>query len=45
MEAWAAGQLMVTTSTTESEILSLERTAKESYALDRLLRDISLDLM
>ncbi|KID83774.1 reverse transcriptase family protein [Metarhizium guizhouense ARSEF 977] len=42
---WKAGlQDTVTTSTTEAEILSLERTAKESYALDRLLRDISLDL-
>ncbi|KAK4060469.1 hypothetical protein Purlil1_14295 [Purpureocillium lilacinum] len=43
--AWKAGlQDTVTTSTTEAEILSLEKTAKESYALDRLLRDISLDL-
>ncbi|KAJ6436334.1 reverse transcriptase family protein [Purpureocillium lavendulum] len=43
--AWKAGlQDTVTTSTTEAEILSLERAAKESYALDRLLRDISLDL-
>ncbi|KAM4061690.1 reverse transcriptase (RNA-dependent DNA polymerase) [Hirsutella rhossiliensis] len=42
---WKAGlQDTVTTSTTEAEILSLERTTKESYALDRLLRDISLDL-
>jgi hypothetical protein len=42
---WKAGlQDTVTTSTTEAEILSLERTVKESYALDRLLRDISLDL-
>lgn len=42
---WKAGlQDTVTTSTTEAEILSLERAAKESYALDRLLRDISVDL-
>ncbi|KAK4078062.1 hypothetical protein Purlil1_12083 [Purpureocillium lilacinum] len=43
--AWKAGlQDTVTTSTTEAEILSLERTTKDCYALDRLLRDISLDL-
>ena len=42
---WKAGlQDTVTTSTTEAELLSLEKTTKESYALDRLLRDISLDL-
>ncbi|KAJ6437605.1 reverse transcriptase family protein [Purpureocillium lavendulum] len=42
---WKAGlQDTITTSTTEAEILSLERTAKESYALDRLLRDVSVDL-
>ena len=42
---WKAGlQDTVTTSTTEAELLSLERTAKESYSLNRLLQDISLDL-
>ncbi|PHH84421.1 hypothetical protein CDD83_1965 [Cordyceps sp. RAO-2017] len=42
---WKAGlQDTVLTSTTEAEILSLERTIKESFALHRLLRDISLDL-
>jgi len=42
---WKAGlQDTVTTSTTEAELLSLERTTKEGYSLSRLLRDISLDL-
>ncbi len=42
---WKAGlQDTVTTSTTEAELLGVERTAKESYALMRFMRDISLDL-
>ena len=34
----------MTTSTTEAELLGVERTAKESYSLVRFFRDISLDL-
>ena len=43
--AWKAGkQDTVTTSTTEAELLKMERTTKESFALDRLMADIGLDL-
>ncbi|KJZ74447.1 hypothetical protein HIM_06043 [Hirsutella minnesotensis 3608] len=42
---WKAGlQDTVTTSTTETELLSLKGTTKETYALDRPLRDIPVDL-
>ena len=42
---WKSGlQDTVTTSTTEAEVLGLERTTKESFALERLLHDISIDL-
>jgi hypothetical protein len=42
---WKAGrQATVTTSTTEAELLALEHTAKEALALERLFRDIVLDL-
>ena len=34
----------ITTSTTEAEVLGLELATKESYALERLLRDIAIDL-
>ena len=43
--AWKAGkQDTVTTSTTEAELLGMERTTKESFALARLMADIGLDL-
>jgi hypothetical protein len=43
--AWKAGkQNTVTTSTTEAELLALDLTAKETYALERLFRDVALDL-
>lgn len=42
---WKAGkQDTVTTSTTEAELLGVERTTKESFALSRLMADIGLDL-
>ncbi|KYK57498.1 reverse transcriptase family protein [Drechmeria coniospora] len=42
---WKASlQDTVTTSTTEAELLALERATKESYALERLLQGISADL-
>ena len=42
---WKAGkQDTVTTSTTEAELLGVERTTKESFALSRLMTDIGLDL-
>ena len=40
----ASKQNTVTTSTTEAELLALEQTAKETYALNRLFRDVALDL-
>jgi hypothetical protein len=40
----AARQATVTTSTTEAELLALEQTAKEALALERMLRNVSLDL-
>ncbi|OHW95249.1 reverse transcriptase domain protein [Colletotrichum incanum] len=40
----AARQSTVTTSTTEAELLSLEHVAKETIALQRLFRDVQLDL-
>lgn len=43
--AWkACKQNTVTTSTTEAELLALEHTAKDTYALERLFRDVALDL-
>ena len=43
--AWKSGlQDTVTTSTTEAELLAVERTTKESYSLERFFKDISLDL-
>ncbi|KAM4067905.1 reverse transcriptase (RNA-dependent DNA polymerase) [Hirsutella rhossiliensis] len=42
---WKASlQDTVTTSTTEAELLGLEKTVKESIALERLLQNIDLDL-
>lgn len=42
---WKAGrQNTVTTSTTEAELLALTETGKEAIALQRLFRDIALDL-
>jgi hypothetical protein len=40
----AARQNIVTTSSTESEILRVAYTAKETKALQRLFRDLHLDL-
>ena len=40
----ASKQDTVTTSTTEAELLGLERTVKESLSLERLMDDIKLDL-
>jgi hypothetical protein len=40
----ASRQATVTTSTTEAELLSLQHTAAEAMALERLFKDISLDL-
>ena len=43
--AWKASkQATVTTSTTEAELLALEHTVKEGFALKRLFRDIQLEL-
>jgi hypothetical protein len=43
--AWKASQQdTVTTSTTEAELLGVERTTKEAYALARFMKDIKLDL-
>jgi hypothetical protein len=43
--AWKASkQATVTTSTTEAELLALEHTVKEGFALERLFRDIQLEL-
>ena len=43
--AWKAGkQDTITMSTTEVELLGVERTTKESIALVRLMVDIGLDL-
>jgi hypothetical protein len=42
---WAASrQATVTTSTTEAELLSVERTAKESMAMGRFFKEIGLNL-
>ena len=42
---WKSGlQDTVTTSTTEAELLGVERTTKESFSLERFFRDIALDL-
>ena len=40
----ASRQTTVTTSTTEAELLALTTTAKEAMALDRLMKDITLNL-
>jgi len=43
--SWRSGlQDIVTTSTTEAELLGVERITKKSYAVLRLIKDISLDL-
>ena len=43
--AWKASkQATVTTSTTEAELLALEHTVKEGFAMERLFRDIQLEL-
>jgi hypothetical protein len=43
--AWKASkQATVTTSTTEAELLALEHTVKEGFALKRLFRDIQLEI-
>ncbi|KAL2114802.1 hypothetical protein VTJ04DRAFT_2111 [Mycothermus thermophilus] len=43
--AWKAGrQTTVTTSSTEAELMALTSTARETIALQRLFRDIRLDL-
>jgi hypothetical protein len=43
--AWKSNkQATVTTSTTEAELLALEHTVKEGFALERLFRDIQLEL-
>ncbi len=45
MVLWkAARQPTVTTSTTEAELLGVEHVAKETLALKRFFRDLSLDL-
>ena len=40
----ASKQATVTTSTTEAELLALDLTVRESYAVERFLRDIARDL-
>jgi hypothetical protein len=43
--AWKASkQATVTTSTTEAELLALEHTVKEGFAMERLFRDIQLEI-